>query len=304
MFAESLIALVGLLSVQAGKTTSPSFDVTSLPLARTIASVNQPPMKKDSESFGVDITAKAGAILDVKSGAFLFEKDANTAYPIASLTKLLTVMTFLDTHPNFSEEVTIAPEDEASEGEMVFPANEKLNKKELMRAVMIGSVNAGANTLARLGMGDKDLFIRQMNEKARSLGMRHALFFEPTGLDPRNQASAKDIAIALRAALEYPEIREATQLDHIDLKGQVTGKMYHVKSTNLLLGSFLNQKPYQIIAGKTGSLPEAGFCLAQATRNQGGNEVIAVVLGSENHFARFQDTKALTAWAFDTFEWR
>jgi D-alanyl-D-alanine carboxypeptidase len=73
--------------------------------------------------------------------------------------------------------------------------------------------------------------------------------------------------------------------------------------TNNLLSSYLNQDPYKIIVGKTGSLPEAGYCLGQVTRLPGGHEVIAVVLGSDNHFSRFQDVKALTGWAAETFRW-
>jgi D-alanyl-D-alanine endopeptidase (penicillin-binding protein 7) len=119
-----------------------------------------------------------------------------------------------------------------------------------------------------------------MNAKAQILGMRQAHFDDPTGLDSNNQASAHDVALALRAALHYPEIREITKISKIQLIGRATAKPYLIDSTNLLLGSFLNRDPYRIVAGKTGSLPEAGFCLAQATEDKGGHEVIVVVLGS------------------------
>jgi D-alanyl-D-alanine carboxypeptidase len=77
-----------------------------------------------------------------------------------------------------------------------------------------------------------------------------------------------------------------------------------VKSTNLLVGSFLNKKPYTIVAAKTGTLPQAGHCMAQITRNADGHQVVAVELGGDNHLGRFQDIKALTAWSFDAYEWR
>ncbi|HEU0051255.1 MAG TPA: serine hydrolase [Patescibacteria group bacterium] len=304
MFAESLIALVGVLSVQAAKEPPATvLALNSLPVAKyTSSSGAEPPEKKNADSFGVDITARAGAVLDVATGNFLFEKNANTAYPIASLTKLITIMTFLDQNPNLDDEVTIASQDNDPYEKAVFPAGERFTKRELLHAVLIGSVNAAAAALAR-STGDHDAFLRAMNEKARSLNMSHAQFFDPTGLDPRNKASAKDVALALRASLSYHEIRDATEQDEFDVTGRASGKPYHIKTTNLLLNSFLNKNPFRIVAGKTGSLPEAGFCLAQATRNDQGNQIIAVVLGSENHFARFQDVKSLTWWAFKNYSW-
>lgn len=304
MFAQSLIALVGLLSVQAMKDTPTALWRNSLSAASPTSTVSvAAPQKKNPDTFGVEVTARASVAMDMASGQFLFEKDANSPYPIASLTKLITLMTFLDMHPNLDEDVTISPSDQDAEEKPVFYTGDRFTRRELLRAALVGSVNAAASTLAR-STGDMPAFIRAMNDKARSLNMRHATFVDPTGLDPKNQASAKDVALALRAALSYPDIRNATELTQYDVTGRVTNKPYHITTTNLLLGSFLNKDPYRIIVAKTGTLPEAGYCIAQDTRNQDGHEVIAVVLGSENHFARFQDAKALTAWAFNNFEWK
>ncbi len=305
MFAQSLIALVGLLSVQAIKdTAAPAWGTSVVVASVASTSFGVPgPEKKNPDSFGVEITARSGVVMDMASGQFLFEKDANGAYPIASLTKLMTLMTFLDMHPDLDQEVTIAAADQDPGEKVVLYTNDRFTRRQLLRAALVGSVNAAASALAR-STGDMPGFVRAMNDKARSLNMRHAMFIDPTGLDPRNQASAKDVALALRAALSYREIREATELDQYDITGKVTNKPYHIKATNLLLNSFLNKDPYRIVVAKTGTLPEAGYCLAQDTRNAGGHEIIAVVLGSENHFARFQEAKALTAWAFQNFEWK
>jgi D-alanyl-D-alanine carboxypeptidase len=77
----------------------------------------------------------------------------------------------------------------------------------------------------------------------------------------------------------------------------------HIPATNLLLKTYLNKDPYKIVAAKTGSLPEAGYCMAQLTKNAQGNEIVAVELGNDNHFSRYQDIKAMTAWAFETYQW-
>jgi serine-type D-Ala-D-Ala endopeptidase (penicillin-binding protein 7) len=301
MFAESLIALVGALSLQATQETPANgFVVQELPVAKYAAPAVVPE-KKRPESLGMEITAKAGLVMDVDSGEVLFEKNGYTAYPIASLTKLMTAMTFLDHHPNLDEQVTVTPDDMKGEGKSVFFPNERMTKRELLQALLVGSVNAAGNALAR-STGDEKAFVEAMNVKARALGLREAFFADPTGLDRQNRASAREVAIIMKAALEYPEIRETTGLSKIEIKSRIGQKPYLIKSTNLLLSSFLNKTPYRIVAAKTGSLPEAGFCFAQATE-QGSRRVITVVLGSENHFDRFQDAKALTFWAFDTFQW-
>ncbi|MFA6429109.1 MAG: serine hydrolase [Patescibacteria group bacterium] len=305
MLAESLIALVGFISLRAmpvGAAEMPA--VNALPVARYAAPNVQPPLKRGTESLGVETTARSAAILDVKSGAFLVEKDANSAYPIASLTKLMTAMVLLDSKTNLQEEVTMDPADlPKEEGKSVFLPTERLTKRDLLRALLVGSVNSAGNAIARSWPEGEEAFIKAMNQKARTLGLRSAVYYDPTGLDARNQASARDVAIILRTALAYPEVRDITKLERVEIKGRSNNRTYVVKNTNLLLDSFLNKPPYRVIAAKTGSLPEAGYCLAQVTRNAEGNEIVAVVLGSDNHFARFQDAKVLTYWTFKNYEW-
>lgn len=301
MFAESFLSLTALLTIRESRVPSPQPVVAqSLPVARYVPGP-QPPRKKDQASFGVETTARAALVMDVASGEVLYEKDAEAAYPIASLTKLVTAMTVIDRKEDMDEIITILAEDDPKEGRAVFPEGERFTRRELLEGLLVGSVNIAGNALARESGGQE--FIRAMNERARRIGMSQATFVDPTGLNSQNQASAHDVALILRTALSYPEIREITHKDKIELRGRATNKPYVIKSTNLLLDSFLNQGPYQILAGKTGSLREAGFCLAQATRDKQGHEVIAVVLGSNNHFSRFQDAKALTSWTFQTFDW-
>ncbi len=302
MFAESFVALASLFTFREARMPVAQPMVTqSLPVARYIPGP-RPPTKKDLNSFGIETTARAAVVMDVTSGEILYEKNAEATYPIASLTKLVTAMTLLDQKPNMDEVITILREDDPKEGKPVFPTGEQFTREELLKSLLIGSVNIAGNALARAG-GGMEPFVAAMNVKAQRLGMHRTHLLEPTGLNSDNQASAHDVAIALRAALHYPEIRAITKTSKIELIGRATGKPYPLDSTNLLLSSFLNKNPYKIVAGKTGSLPEAGYCLAQATQDRQGHEVIVVVLGSDNHFSRFQDAKALTFWTFEQFSW-
>lgn len=302
MFAETLIALFSILSLQAiSAPVQPATQLRSLPVAKYIAPVYAAPVKKNHSSFGVDVTATAAVVMDVKSGHVLFEKNPDASMPIASLTKLVTAMTLLDSDVDLESFIDMSSVDKGRIGTTYVELDDRFTTKELLSLMLIGSSNEAAHALARTH-GD-EAFIAAMNKKAKDIGMKTAEFYDASGLNPRNRASAKDIALAMRAVLQYQVIQDVTRRTKIEVVGRRSGRSYSLNSTNLLLNSQLNDKPYQIIAGKTGSLPEAGFCFAQATQNETGDEIIAVVLASDTHFARFQDAKALTYWTFDNFLW-
>ncbi len=302
MFAETLIALFSILSLQAiSAPVEPSTQLRSLPVAKYVAPVYAAPVKKNHTSFGVDVTADSAVVMDVKSGHILFEKNPDEARPVASLTKLVTAMTLLDLSPDLDAFLDMSPVDKGRIGTTYVELDDRFTTRELIELMLVGSSNEAAHALARTHGGDE--FIEKMNQKAKSIGLKTAEFHDASGLNPHNKASAKDIALAMRAVLRYPVIQEITKFSRIEVVGKRSGRSYSLNSTNLLLRSQLNQEPYTIIAGKTGSLPEAGFCFAQTTADKDGHEVIAVVLNSDTHFARFQDVKALTYWSFENFLW-
>ncbi len=302
MLADSFLALAAFLTLQASAIPGqPVLPLQELPVARYVAPSQPIPIAKNPASVGMEVTARSAAVMDVASGNILFAKDMDTRYPIASMTKLMTAMIFLDNNHDLSEEVTVLEEDKSSDGKQIFAPDERLTKKELLQALLIGSVNEAGNTMARV-TGGTEQFVKQMNAKSKEMGLR-ATFTDPTGLSFGNRASSREVATLLKTALGYEGIRAMTTRASITLVGHATKKPYLIKSTNLLLGTYLNKSPYQILGGKTGSLPEAGFCLVLDTRHDQGGEVITVVMGSENHFSRFEDAKVLTAWAFENFIW-
>ncbi len=262
-----------------------------------------PPVKRRADSLGIKTTAPSAFVADVATGSVLFAKDAHRVMPIASLTKLMTAMVLLDSGIDLKKTVVMKDVDFDNESKGVFRIGEELTYNDLLKTMLVGSVNASASAIARASMG-KEKFVAAMNAKSAELGLRSPHFVESTGLDPDNTASAADIAAMITKASSYPEIRDMARQPEVTVKGLKTGQNYTVKSTNILLGTFINRKPYSVVMAKTGSLPEAGYNMAQVTRNQDGHEIVAVELGNDNHFSRFQDIKALTYWAFDTYEWR
>ncbi len=303
MTTPPLLAFIAWTALHAvSQPTQPVVSWQELPSAHAVIHISNAPVKKNPDDVGVDVTARAATVVDIASGQRLFAKNADQAMPIASLTKLMTAMTFLDEHPQLDRSITITPDDTNVDGHRYFADNERMTESQAFQSMLIGSVNAAANALAH-AEGTRENFIQAMNQKARTIHLQHAHFVDPVGISPDNQASAEDVAMILRAALQYPEIRQATELSSIDVPSQIGHPAYHIVSTDLLIHSYLNAPPYRIVLAKTGSLPEAGFCLAQITRDAQGDQIVVVVLDSQNHLARFQDNKALAAWTFEHFEW-
>lgn len=295
------VAAIAISTTPAATTRQLDVFLNTLPAARTIQKP-VPPTKRRLESLGVKTTGQTAFVADVSTGSVLYAKDPHRVLPIASLTKLVTAMVFLDQQPDLQSTIVLSQEDQDREGKIVLPSGETFTLDEILKSMLVGSVNASANAIARV-TGGEERFVALMNQKMKQLKLHSAVFVEPSGVDPENRASAADVAAMVAIASGYPKIREYSQLSEIVVRGAQTQKPYTIKSTNLLLTSYLNKQPFQIVAAKTGSLPEAGYCMAQVTRNAEGHAVVAVELGSDNHFSRYQDIKALTTWAFETYEW-
>lgn len=301
MVAETVLTLLGILSLRTIKAPAVVAPSVGLPVVRASGPMAYAPTRKNFDSYGVDVSARSYIVLDVKSGKVLAEKGADAPYPVASLTKLVTAMTILDMEPDFARLIDMNASDRGRIGRIQVPLDERFTEGELLSYMLVASSNEAAHALMR-AHGNQE-FIEAMNRKAKDIGMTHAKFYDASGLDPRNTASARDIAMALRAALDYPEISDRTKRASFKAVGRIKNTSVLLKSTNLLLASDLNRDPYTIVAGKTGSLDEAGFCFAQAVSDASNHEIIAVVLGAETHYSRFQDVKSLTYWAYANYEW-
>lgn len=303
MTLNHLVALLTAISLNANPTEHAiPLRLKSLPTDDRRESP-RPPAKKRKNSLGIETTAKSALVVDVGSGSVLYAKNASVGRPIASLTKLMTAMVVLDQGLKPDERITIEKGDFEREGRPTMEADDAMTRREAFRAMLVGSINEIANAFARTSPGGRAAFVDAMREKAATLGLTKATFLDPTGINLKDRASATDVALMIRSALAYPEIRDLGGAGQYDLK-TANGRVVKIKPTNNLAASYLNTKPYRIVAAKTGSLPEAGYSLAQVTKNPGGRQVIVVVLGSDNHFARFQEVKGLTQWAFDSFEWK
>lgn len=265
------------------------------------AEVPAAPRNLDPESVGVKLTAPMAALVDTKSGEVLFSQGDDRVTPIASITKLMTALVLLDAKPDWSKPVTIEAGDNALEGIQYLRVGDTLPAGEIFKVMLVGSANNCAMALSRsMGM-TRAQFVAKMNSKARELGLVHTVFVDPTGYMPENRSASLEVARLAYAALQHPEVREALTTKTLTVRTKA-GAERLVPATDELLDSFLNQGDFQIVGGKTGYTEEAGYTLVLRAK-KGDADVIAVVLGSADSDARFQDAKSLLYWGFKTFQW-
>jgi D-alanyl-D-alanine carboxypeptidase len=276
---------------------------STLPLAAAAPKkVPVAPVKKDPRRLGVDIKAKAAVVVDWRSGASLFEKNADEPLPIASITKLMTALVALGDKPDLGRTVDILGSDERPGGIPYLVPGEQVTVGDLLHLSLIPSANGAAVALARSTGRSAEEFVTKMNETAAGLGMTGTTFVDPTGLESGNTATARDVATLVRHALSIEKIREIASMRQYEFTA-LTGRHHSIRSTDELLGSFLSKPPYAFLGGKTGYLEEAGYCFGAAASNEGGDRVVAVVLGAETKEDRFREVKSLLYWAFDAYDW-
>ncbi len=260
------------------------------------------PAKVQATSVGVVTSAASAIVVDRATGTVLYEKNSGNPRSIGSISKLMTAFVFLKGRPDLSAAAAIAPADVRSGGVQHVSVGDMVTVGDLLRASLVGSDNSSTAALVRLsGMSEGD-FVSRMNEVAAEIGMRETTFLDPTGLSPENRSVAPDLVRLVDEAMKNDVIREATEMSSVSFAG-ASGRVYSIDTTDDLLHSFLNEPPYKVIGGKTGFLPEAGYCLGSLVSENGGHELVVVVLGSETITGRFQDVKALAAWAYKTHEW-
>jgi len=261
-----------------------------------------PPVRKDPDRLGIETAAKAVSVIDWRSGSVLYEKNAGQPLPIASLTKLMTALTVLDGQPDFGRTVAFSADDQQAGDIPLLIPGESFTVADLFNLSLIASSNDATAALARSTGLTRAEFLAKMNSMAREIGMSQAEFYDVTGLDERNRASARDVALLVRKALSVDLIRETVSRQAYDF-APLGGSRRHVRSTDQLLESFLSRPPYSFLGGKTGYIDEAGYCFGAAAQNAAGDRVVAVVLGAASKEERFREVKKLIYWAFDAYAW-
>jgi D-alanyl-D-alanine endopeptidase (penicillin-binding protein 7) len=224
-------------------------------------------------------------VVDPGTGQVLFEKNSSASLPVASLTKMMTVLVFLETEPDMDRVYAVTRSDLAGMGHTQLRPREEVRFGDLFHMSLMCSDNAATRILARQSGLDEEEFLARMNRKAVELGMSRTRYVEFTGLDERNLSTAADCAVLLQHCARHPVIaRIMTQRTH---EFRTRRRAHFIANTNRLLYG-----RYEVRGGKTGFIQEAGYCLATWINAQ-GRELVAVVLGAPTNATRFADVMRL-----------
>lgn len=246
-------------------------------------------------------TGEKAAVLAARDHFFFFTSDADSPQPIASITKLMTALVFLDNNPGWDNEYEILAEDKVEGGRLNLFLGDRVSIRNLFYTSLVASDNGATAALARsTGLSEKE-FVSRMNKKAQRLGLSKTRFADPAGLGEGNLSTAHDVAFLAQAALRRPEIREATVKRDYSFQ-TLDGREKTVESTDNLLFAEGTSTPL-ILGGKTGYTEKAGYCFVGWFRSLGGEEVISVILNSAGKNERFRESRNLAAWVFDNHTW-
>lgn len=244
------------------------------------------------------LTSRAALLMEKTTGEILFAQNEHEALEPASVTKIMTLLLTMDAIDSgamaYDDVVTVSANAAGMGGSQVFLAEgEKITVEELLKSVCVSSGNDAAVALAEKVSGVTELFVEQMNNRAKGLGMDDTHFVNCTGLTAKGHVtSAYDIALMSRELLtKHPDIRRFTTIWTDTIRGGTFG----LANTNKLI------RFYDGATGlKTGYTTSAGYCIS-ATAEREGMELIAVIMKGETADKRNTDAKALLNYGFSTY---
>ena len=240
------------------------------------------------------LNLKSAILVNYDNGEVLYAKNAEVKRPVASITKLVTIMVVLDQGLDLSTTQTISREDARRSSKSRLRVGYELTLEDLLYAALLNSDNRAARALARLACGTIDDFVREMNFKVKQLGLKNTVFYEPTGLDARNVSTAHEVAKILHYAYDYDLLAKITATkSRRCIVVNRKNKRLQMANTNLIVHS-----KYKVLSGKTGYIRAADYCLTTLVKNKEGERLTCVVLGVPGDKLRFREARKLVDWGF------
>ncbi len=269
------------------------------------------PLIKRLSNPPLDLNAKAVFVFDLQSKTELFSENENKRLPIASLTKMITALVAQEDR-DFNKPITITSEDQLQIAPILgLRLGDKVMPKDLVNAMLVGSANDAAWTLAN-HLPNRDVFVAKMNAKARDLGMINTSFANPVGFDDANNfstvADLNKLVLEALSKLPYEQIWQKINYNFESLVEtspdaglgpvMVTVKptKYFIKNSNDLVFKYSNIKSI-----KTGQTPGALENMVSEASNAQGNKVVTILLGANDRNA---ETLKVVNYAFTNFSWQ
>ena len=248
------------------------------------------------------VRASAAILMDLDSGQVLFSESPEQARPVASLTKLMTALVVLekdgdrlDRTIQIHADAVFHRGDYGGGSTLGLRPGERVSVRGLLTGLLLGSANDAAEALAIEEAGSVSAFVKDMNARAKSLGMSRTRFASPHGLDDRGRSSAADLMLLLREAWKYPTFRDLIRRRFAVVRSDSV-RPRRIQNRNAMLWLYPGASGV-----KTGFTAGAGFCL-MATAHRGGRGLGVVVLGGDDEV--FSDAAALLNHGFAAYERR
>ena len=249
------------------------------------------------EAPALEINAKSAILTEHSTGDVLYEMNADEQLPIASVTKIMTMLLIVEAIDSGSislDDLVPVSERAMSMGgsTMFLEVGEQVTVDEMLKGIAVASANDGTVAMAEYISGSESEFVRKMNSRAKELGMKNTAFINTNGLDAEGHySSARDVAIMSAELLKHDMIFNYTTIWTDTMRG---GK-YELANTNKLI------RFYEGANGlKTGSTDEALCCLS-ASAKRDNMQLIAVVLGAPNSNERFGGARTLLDYGFSAY---
>lgn len=254
-----------------------------------------------AETQAFDIDAKSALLMDVGTGKILYEKNIHEQLPPASITKIMTMLLAMEAIE--SNKITLQDRALVSERaskmggtQLYLEPGETKTIEELMKGIAIRSANDASVAVGEYIAGTEELFVQQMNDRAKELGMTNTKFINTNGLDAEGHlTTAHDVALMSRELLKHKEVHRwlTTWIDTV-----VVGKRQSPQSlvnTNRLV------KTYQGINGiKTGYTSQSLHCIS-ASATRGDTSLIAVIMAAPTSAIRFGEAAKLLDYGFANY---
>ena len=241
----------------------------------------------------VNLASVSALAIDLNSGTILLKKNSDIVMPLASITKLMTVMVVLDAKLPLKQKIRFTPVDKKAINNYYsrIRIDSELSRDDVMRVALMSSENLAAAALGRNFPGGMSAFVKAMNKKARALGMEHTHFVDSSGLSENNVSSAEDLAKMVAAAYKYKKIREYTTTKTFTARFKRPRYVLGYTNTNVLVRS----DKEDVLLSKTGYLDESGRCLVMI-RQVGRKKMILVLLDSFGKRSPIGDANRIKKW--------
>ncbi len=278
--------------------------ISSLPNFLTMAKNNQVttldlwlPQIDDSNNeigFAPNISARSALVYDLTTNQVIFAKNPKDKLPIASLTKVMTAIIALE-NKRKDDRYLVVKDSLVGENSMGLALGEVLTIEELLYGLLLPSGNDASEVLADSFPSGREGFIKAMNSKAMTMGLRDSNFTNPSGLegDGDQYSTAYDLLVITRYAISnFPLFNKIVATAQYSITETQTHKEYYLQNETNLLTSYPGVKGV-----KTGYTPEAGLCLITYL-DYNGHQIISVLLGSSN---RREEMKELLDYSLKKF---